>query len=283
MPGPDVSILLSYRNSENTLAQALRSIIGQTFENWELILIDDGSTDQSNEVVQALADERFRRYGDHICRGLAARLNEGIDYAQGDLIARMDADDISFPERLATQVAFLRDHPQIDLLAVSALLLGENDEPVGVLPAGLEHRDICRRPWLGFPMPHPTWMGRKAWFRQYRYDIKARKAQDQELLYRAYTHSQYAGLATVLLAYRYSSLSLGKSLAGRLAFLRGIATQRNWLDLLRGSSIHGAAMVRDLSAILLNSEMHNIRRRTIPATETLVSQWKTVATRFAAE
>jgi glycosyltransferase involved in cell wall biosynthesis len=278
MPSPEVSILLSYRNSEKTLAQALRSIIGQTFENWELILIDDGSTDRSNQVVEALADERFRRYGDAICRGLAARLNEGINYAQGELIARMDADDISFPERLATQVDFLHQHPQIDLLAGSALVLGENDEPVGVLPAGLEHQDICRRPWLGFPMPHPTWMGRKAWFSQYRYNAKARKAQDQELLYRAYTHSRYAGLDTVLLAYRYSSLSFGKSFEGRLSFLRGIARQKNWLDLLKGSILHSAAMVRDFSAILFNSEMNNIRRRTAPASAMLVSQWETVAT-----
>ena len=124
--GPLVSVVMSFHNAQATLLHSIRSVIWQTYQNWELILLDDGSTDASVEVSETVNDPRIRLYGGGACRGLSARLNQGVLLTKGQYIARMDADDIAFPERFAKQVAYLQTHAEIDLLASSVLLMNKN-------------------------------------------------------------------------------------------------------------------------------------------------------------
>lgn len=272
---------MSFHNSRNTLTGAIRSLLWQTYPYWELILLDDGSNDDSSQILRLFKDPRIRLCSDSVCRGLPVRLNQGIALAGGEYIARMDADDIAFPERFARQVAFLQDHPEMDLLATAALLLNADDQPMGLLAAGLSHEAICHRPWHGFPMPHPTWMGRVEWFRKNPYDELARKAQDQSLLYSTYRNSCFAGLPDVLLGYRYAGLSLRKTLAGRYHYLRAVAAGSAKGHVLVGSIGHGMAAVRDLAGMALGMDSRVIKTRVQPVDANVLVQWEELRLQLA--
>ncbi len=198
---PLVSIALPSFNAEKTIGDAIASILLQTFENWELLLIDDGSKDRTLEIVKCFNDPRIRIFADGMNKGLPTRLNEAIDLASGKYFARMDNDDICFPDRLQKQVDHLEAHPEIDLLGTKALAFVSPGKATGFFPFRQTHEAICSRPWNGFYLPHPTWMGKTAWFRKYRYRLVDR-AEDQDLLLRSYSESRFECLNEVLFAYR---------------------------------------------------------------------------------
>lgn len=275
-----VSVVMSFHNSRDSLPFAINSLLWQTYSHWELILLDDGSNDGSAEFLKAIDDPRIRFYSDPVCRGLPVRLNRGVTLAQGEFIARMDADDVAFPERLERQVAYLQEHRDVDLLATSALLVNAGNIPIGVLPAKLSHEEICRRPWRGFPMPHPTWMGRTEWFRRNPYDESARKGQDQVLLYETYQNSKFAGLPDPLLGYKYAGLSVQKTLIGRYCYLkamRGAKNRRNWL---LGNVSHAIAASRDLLGLALGMESRVIKNRVRIADAAMLAKWKELQRRL---
>lgn len=271
---------MSFHNSRDSLPFAINSLLWQTYSHWELILLDDGSNDGSAEFLKDIDDPRIRLYSDSVCRGLPVRLNMGVTLAQGEYIARMDADDVAFPERLERQVAYLKKYTDVDLLATSALLVNGNNIPIGVLPTKLSHEEICRRPWLGFPMPHPTWMGRTEWFRRNPYDESARKGQDQVLLYGTYQKSKFAGLPDTLLGYKYAGLSVQKSLIGRYCYLKamsGAKDSRNWL---LGNVSHAIAAARDLLSLALGMESRVIQNRVQIADAAMLTEWKELQRRL---
>lgn len=214
-PAPLISVVLPVYNAGTTLPQALASIYHQTFREWELILIDDGSTDGCVSGLNFL-DDRVRVVRDGENRGLAARLNQGIDLAAGRYFARMDQDDIAYPGRLEAQVKFLEQHPDIDLVATRMLLFRNDGSVIGLSPLRRTHDEICATPWRGFFLPHPTWMGKIEWFRRHRYRIpELVRAEDQDLLLRSYRVSRFACLPEVFLGYRQPGLPLGKVLTAR--------------------------------------------------------------------
>ncbi len=198
-----VTVALAVLNGGTTLENAVRSILNQSWPHWELLLLDDGSTDGAIDRLPFLADPRIVVIRDGQNQGLASRLNQAVSMARGKYFARMDHDDLSHPERFARQVAFLDEHPKVDLLATCCLLMDEREQLIGALPAAINHADICRRPWQGFYMAHPSWMGRTEWFRRNAYQDPAPYCcEDQELLLRAHYSSCYHTLPERLLAYR---------------------------------------------------------------------------------
>lgn len=271
---PLVSVVMSFHNSRDSLLVAINSLLWQSYSRWELILVDDGSSDGSADLLQTIDDPRIRLYRDPVCRGLPVRLNMGVSLAQGEFIARMDADDVAFPERLERQVAFLIEHPDVDLMATSALLVDGNNIPIGVLPTKRSHEEICCRPWHGFPMPHPTWMGRTEWFRRHPYDESARKGQDQVLLYRTYQSSKFAGLCDPLLGYKYAGLSVKKSLISRHFYLNAMRSTKNRRDWLQGAASHALAAARDLFGLAFGMESRVIRSRVQIADASLFAEWE---------
>jgi glycosyltransferase involved in cell wall biosynthesis len=216
---PLVSVIMSMRNAADTVGAAVRSVLLQTLSNWELIVIDDGSSDQSAIIVAACGDARIRLVREQASAGLATRLNQAVALSHGVYIARMDADDICFPDRLARQVARLQQDPSIDCLGCGAVVFADDARLVGVLPSGLTHEDITAQPFRGFPFPHPTWCGRAEWFRSNPYDARLMKTQDQDLLLRVFARSRFAALADVLVGYRQDGLDLRKMLQGRRVFI----------------------------------------------------------------
>lgn len=202
-PAPKVTVAMPVLNGGRHLRLAVMSIVRQTFRDWELLIIDDGSTDGALQDLADIDDRRIRILRDGRNVGLAARLNEAIDRARGEYFARMDHDDVSYPERFADQLALLEQKPDLDLVAVRVVTISDENELVGTLPGPLTHGAICATPWLGFYFPHPTWMGRTAWFRAHRYASPGPYfCEDQELLLRSYAKSRFATVDRVLFAYR---------------------------------------------------------------------------------
>lgn len=223
---PLVSIAMPVFNGAKTLRVALRSLEFQTFQNWELLLIDDGSSDATPSILRDAKDRRIRVFIDGGRRGHGPRLNQAIDMARGKYIARMDQDDICFPERLSRQVSFLETNPMIDLLATRALVFSDDGAIKGLFPFRQTHAEICRRPSGGFYLPHPTWMGKGEWFKRFHYggdDVL--RAEDQDLLLRSYRTSTFACLDEVLLGYRQNELPMKSVLAGRRSFCRAVVRE----------------------------------------------------------
>ncbi|MGN6580911.1 MAG: glycosyltransferase family 2 protein [Bordetella sp.] len=200
---PAITVALSVLNGGKVLESAVRSVVEQSFVDWELLILDDGSTDDAIDKLPFLHDPRIIVVRDGRNIGLSGRLNQAVAMARGRYFARMDHDDLCHPERFARQVEFLDKHPEVDLLATQCATMDENGKPNGALPYATSHEEICARPWLGFPMYHPTWMGRVEWFRKNPYqDPGPYCCEDQELLLRAYRSSHYHTLPAQLLTYR---------------------------------------------------------------------------------
>ena len=261
------------RNSAPTVGAAICSVLKQTLRDWELIVIDDGSSDPSSAVVQGFHDERIRLIRESSSAGLAARLNQAVALSKGEFIARMDADDICFPERLVRQVAHLREDPQLDLIGCGAVVFTSGGELVGELPVRLLHQEIVARPFVSFPLPHPTWCGRANWFRKNSYDPALRYAEDQDLLLRSFRHSKLGGVGEILLGYRQDRLALKKLIPGRATFAR--STWRNGvaagevLPALAGVANHAAKGMLDVATLAMgfNRQMQLMRLKPVsPAT-----------------
>src|SRR4051794_38935309 len=117
MISPTVSVIMAVYNAEEFLDAAVQSIQCQTFSDFEFIIIDDGSTDHSREKLEGYArDDNRIRLLSRPNKGLTPSLNEGVKRSRGDLLARMDADDVATPERFKIQVEYLRAHPEVSLL-----------------------------------------------------------------------------------------------------------------------------------------------------------------------
>src|SRR6267378_470814 len=238
-PVPLVSVVLPVYNAGQTLPQALASIRLQTFREWELILIDDGSTNDCMAGFVA-SDDRIRVVQDGRNLGLAARLNQGIDLARGKYLARMDQDDVAYPSRLERQVEFLERNPNVDLAGTKAIVFRDEGHPVGLFPFRATHAEICAHPWNGFYLPHPTWMGRIEWFHRHRYTIpELVRAEDQDLLLRAYDSSRFACVDEILFGYRKAPQSCGNLWPARInlarAQLRAHAARGRWTCCVLGS------------------------------------------------
>lgn len=187
---PFVSIGISFYNAETTLLDAVRSVFMQTHQNWELILVDDGSTDKSLSIAQTIKDPRVRVYSDGKNKKLAARLNQIIDLAKYDFIARMDADDLIDPSRIEKQLRVLTERNDIDLVSTGVLSLNDNNKPVGVRCVALGHKVTAKNLLTGNSgIVHASVLARKSWYQRnyYREDYPA--AEDSELWVRAYSSS----------------------------------------------------------------------------------------------
>ena len=252
---PAISVIMPVRNGGPFLRQALASVLGQSFGDFELLLLDDGSTDGSAALACGLGDARIRVLGDSVPRGMVHRLNEGVAVARGRYIARMDADDVSFPQRFEQQAAFLDAHPQIDLLGCRTVAFRGDGDVIGLLPYAPDHEALCAQVWNNIPLPHPSWMGRREWFRGNPYrSPEVIRAEDQELLLRASKTSCYACLPEVLLGYRQGDFKLRRTLVARRSLLAAqlglFARRRELLNLLRALGVTAVKTAVDIAACL---------------------------------
>jgi glycosyltransferase involved in cell wall biosynthesis len=219
---PLLTVAMPIFNAGHHLRLAVLSIVHQSFNDWELLIFDDGSIDNAVQSLGDINDPRIHVINDGLNKGLAARLNEAIDMARGQYFARMDQDDVSYPERFAKQLALLQSDSDLDVVAASAITISDDNEITGLLPCPVSHEAICARPWQGFCFAHPTWMGKTAWFRKFRYAIPCPYfCEDQELLLRSYSESRFGATAEIMFAYRVREIrNLSRVLKTRGVFFQ---------------------------------------------------------------
>lgn len=156
---PKVSIVMSVYNSRQYLREAINSVLGQTLSDFEFIIIDDGSIDDSVDIVLSYDDARICLISQENT-GLAAALNRGIQLARSELIARMDSDDISLPNRLMKQVQYMEEHPEVVCLGTAAVFMDEEGNDICLFsPSDLHQNLINTLP--GSPFIHPSVMFQK--------------------------------------------------------------------------------------------------------------------------
>ena len=287
MSTPIITVAMSVHNDEKTLGAAIHSILWQTCIDWELLLVNDASTDATTSIIEQFRDPRIRVLHECQQKGLAVRLNDCVTQARGKYIVRMDADDIAYPERFQRQVQYLETHPDIDLLGHGAVLFTGEGQVIGVYPSACTHDEICRRPWWGFPLAHPTWMGKRSWFARHRYDDALTKGQDQDLLLRSYRASRFAALSDLLLGYRMEGISARKSWLGRLSYchqlVRQVRDAPSAVTATRGILTHGLALSRDVLLEATGSLSQRSRQSFQAANDQVQNEWREVWRRVTSE
>jgi glycosyltransferase involved in cell wall biosynthesis len=208
---PRVSCVLPVWNGEDYLADAIRSVLNQTCRDFELIIVDDGSTDATPDIVDRLRreDRRIR-----LCRqahaGLVAALNQGMDLALGCYIARMDADDICASERFEVQLGFLDRHQDVGVCGTWVETFDGGRREVIRYPC--EDSAIRSRLLFESPLAHPAVMLRREVLERHAltYDATALHAEDYDLWVRAAPHTRFANIPVALVRYRVHPEQAGR-------------------------------------------------------------------------
>jgi glycosyltransferase involved in cell wall biosynthesis len=246
---PTVSVLMPVYNAEPYLAEAVESILGQTFADFELLIVNDGSTDRSVAILERYAARDGRiRLTSRPNTGYAAALNELLHLADAEFVARMDADDVALPQRLARQVDFLRTHPEVVCVGTAVRLIDAAGRFLGDAHPGMDHEEIQRRALAGdCPLNHPSTMMRRAAVQAVGgYHLEFQPAEDLDLWLRLAEVGQLTNLPEVLMKYRQHA--------------RSFSEQHQRLQLERSA----AAVVEAC------------RRRGIPPRDVVVSPWRPV-------
>ena len=191
---PLVTIAIPIFNADKYIRDAIQSCINQTYQNWELLLMCDGSTDNSTVIAKEIAngDSRIKIIDDGQNRGLIARLNQSVEMCETKYYARMDADDIMCINRIEEQVKFMEEHAEVDVCGSSIMTIDNNNNIIGSsFNEGRVNSFI-----------HPTVFGRTEWFRENPYANWALRAEDFELWIRTSGKSNFYALPQPLLFYR---------------------------------------------------------------------------------
>lgn len=240
--GPLVSVVLPVHDGEQYLAAAIDSILRQTHAHLELIVVDDGSGDGSAAIAASYADPRLRVVRNERNLGLVATLNRGIELARGEFIARMDADDVAAPERLARQVRRMVEDPELAVLGTNITYADASGSVVGrprSLPCGpaLVRWRLLR----GTCLYHPTVMLRRAALGDERYSAQFLHAEDYDLWLRLSRRHRLDNLPQSLLLHRrhgqsVSARHLETQLDSAARSLRGHVQERFGLALTPGQA-----------------------------------------------
>lgn len=207
-----ITIVMPVYNAGSFLRQALESVLAQTYQNWKLICVDDGSTDNSFNLLQeyALIDQRIKVYKNEKNQGVSATTNFAISKCQGQYLARMDADDVMLPDRLEKQISYLRKNPQVVVLGGQCWLINKKDEIIGQKKFPCNHEQIYQMMYQAMPIQQPTMMinlkllpSDFSW-----YEKNTNTAEEVDLLFKLFKHGQFANLSDYILNYRLHGKNL---------------------------------------------------------------------------
>jgi len=198
---PEITVGIVFHNAELYIADVITSLQAQSFSNWEAVIVDDGSTDRSLEIVRAIADLRLRIFSDGLNKGVHVRRNEAVELARGRYFAIMDADDIMHPDRLRIQVEKLRQCSDNTVIGSEAYLIDIDGAVLG-------KQKVPKRQKTGYAARHsfinPTVAASTGWFRRNPWSTSdiCRYAQDAELWCRVSGGSKFINLPQPLIFYR---------------------------------------------------------------------------------
>lgn len=202
--GPLVTVLMGVRDGADSLPAALASLRSQSFGDFELLIIDDGSTDDTPRILAEFHDARVRIVRQPAL-GLTRALNKGLELARGTYVARMDADDVCHPQRLASQVALLQGHPDVALCGTWAHVVDDQGRRLELSRPPVEHAAICAQLLWDNAFFHSSWMVRTETVRRLGgYDDTLERAQDYELAWRISGVARCANIPVPLLTWRRS-------------------------------------------------------------------------------
>ena len=232
---PLVSVIMSVYNGEQWLRQAIDSIINQTYKNWEFIIIDDASNETTQSILhQYTNDTRFQIIRQSTQQGLTKNLNTAIGLCAGNLIARMDADDISLPARFEKQVFYLQSQPSVAVVASYIDMIAEDGKPIG---KWADDRNATNWPRIKAMLPwknciaHPTIMIRKKILQEYRYNEKQLHSQDWDLWLRLAADGKIIEkIPEPLLLYRIHADSVTSRSNKKMAFLKRNESYKKYLS-----------------------------------------------------
>jgi glycosyltransferase involved in cell wall biosynthesis len=198
-----ITILMPVYNAEKYLHESINSILEQTFQEFQFLIINDGSTDNSEEIILSYSDKRINYLKNERNLGIVATMNKGLAIIDSEYIVRMDADDIAMPERLQVQKEFMDRHKEIGVSSCDYLIFGEKKEKVTLLKTDEEIKAYML---FNSPLVHPGVIMRSSLIKennlQYRADFP--HMEDCDLWYRLKNITQFANTTKVLLKYRVS-------------------------------------------------------------------------------
>lgn len=281
MPNPTVSVILPVFNNASTVASAINSILRQTFADFELIIIDDGSTDESFAVAERMRDPRIRLYRNEKNLGVSRTRNRGLALMRGEFMAPMDADDVCRRKRIEWTLRHVREHPSLGLCGGWALWRGWGSLPfVARLPWG---RDAVRSYLLfGMPSPHDAILFNVRTLKEHgiQYNEQLRAAVDYDLYRQVARVADVDNVPRVLMEYRCNREGLSntrgqESLRRRLDGLReelsrlfedvpDEATLRFHARVGNGGGAHDAEELAAMRDWLVRLEEVNGQRRVFP-------------------
>lgn len=216
---PKVSVLMPVYNGEQFLREAIESILKQTFGDFEFLIIDDGSTDNSADIVQSYNDRRIRLLSNEQNAGITESLNRGIMEAKGEFICRMDADDVSLPERLETQLNYLEENRDVVMTGTWTIRIDEQGHRQEVEQYPVRHQEILRTIFVHNPFAHGTMMLRRNIVQQVgTYDARFLHNEDYDLWLR--------------IAARYTTANIPEPLVLRRVHTKNITVEKE-LELVR--------------------------------------------------
>lgn len=199
---PLVTIGIPAYNAEKFIASAIKSVINQSFQDWELIITDDGSTDRTLDIIHSFQDPRIKLFSDGINRGISFRLNQEIDLARGKYFMRMDADDLMLPDRIERQVNYLDTHPDVDMIGGGAIIIDDENQIIGQRRTN-RPMQIDQKKWLeGNGFIHPTVIGKIDFFKKLKYSIEFSGVEDVHLWMRASKENKLVKLPDYVMFYR---------------------------------------------------------------------------------
>lgn len=212
---PTVTVLMPVYNGEKYLREAIDSILGQTYRDYEFVIINDGSTDGSVKIIQSYSDERIRLIHNKKNMGLPATLNKGIEMAIGEYIVRTDPDDISLPTRIKKQVSFMDNYPEVGVCGTWIKYIGVSYRPwvSTIYKYPINYRDIKSRSLFCSNFCHPSVIMRKSLLEKFRlkYDPDHYDAEDYGLWQKCSFCFPLANIPEVLLLYRINPGSVTNS------------------------------------------------------------------------
>jgi glycosyltransferase involved in cell wall biosynthesis len=221
---PKVSVVMSVYNGEKYLKESIDSILHQTFTDFEFIIINDGSTDETGKILSNYNDSRIKIIEQENL-GLTKSLNKGIKLSKGEYIARMDADDISLPERFEKQIKFLDANPEFAAVGCWYYLIDEDGVIIKECKPSIKPYKIKKAFIYSSPIIHPSAMIRRKVLEEVNfYDEKFKYAQDRDLWFRILKSYKLGIIPEFLFKFRYhsSSVSLMEEIEQKKYYIKAL-------------------------------------------------------------
>ena len=189
---PKISVLMPVYNGDQFLDKSIKSVLNQTFNNFEYIIINDGSTDGSLKIIESYRDSRIKIINYSKNRGITFALNNGLDVAKGDYIARQDQDDISYPNRFMLQIEYLENN-DVDLIDTNFIFIDENDNYLQDYEKRYFSPDETLSHLFFYEMVHASIMCKRSLFTKYNIQYRKRPTEDYDLFIRLAKAGMRAG------------------------------------------------------------------------------------------